>query len=93
MIVEVAYATPSRQVILSVECVVGTKVKQAIELSGVLARFPEIDLALAKVGIFSKKATLETVLRPGDRVEIYRPLLIDPKQARLLRAKKNQSAG
>lgn len=91
MIVEVAYAKPDQQVIFQVDCPVGTHVEQAIKLSGVLTQFPEIDLSHAKVGIFSKKASLDTTLRQGDRVEIYRPLQIDPKQARLLRAQKKSA--
>jgi hypothetical protein len=61
-------------------------VAEAIERSGIIERFPEIDLAKNKVGIFGKLAKLDKVLQPGDRVEIYRPLIADPKEARKKRA-------
>jgi putative ubiquitin-RnfH superfamily antitoxin RatB of RatAB toxin-antitoxin module len=61
-------------------------VQQAIEDSGVLQRFPEIDLAKNKVGVFGKAAKLDALLQDGDRVEIYRPLIADPKEARKKRA-------
>lgn len=80
--VEVAYARPERQVLLEFEVPEGCRVKEAIEQSGILRHFPEIDLASASVGIFSRKATLDDALRDGDRVEIYRPLLADPKEVR-----------
>jgi uncharacterized protein len=86
--VEVAYATFSEQVIIPLQVSAGTTVHQAIELSGVLSRFTDIDLAKAKVGIFSQICKLDTVLKADDRVEIYRPLLCDPMQARRVRATK-----
>ena len=88
MQIEIAYAQPEQQVILLITVVEGCRVEQAIRSSGILERFPEIDLAQNKVGIFAKVVSLDTVLREGDRVEIYRPLLVDPKQARRVRAKK-----
>lgn len=84
--VEVAYAKPERQLILRVRGLVGMTVAQAIERSGIVEQFPEIDRASAKVGIFSKAAKMDQVLRAGDRVEIYRPLIADPKEARKKRA-------
>jgi len=80
--VEVAYATPQQQVILEVLVSPGTTIEQAIEQSSVLDSFPEIDLSVNKVGIFGKlsKKTLE--LKAGERVEIYRPLIADPKEVR-----------
>jgi putative ubiquitin-RnfH superfamily antitoxin RatB of RatAB toxin-antitoxin module len=84
--VEVAYATPQEQAILSVRLEAAGTVRQAIELSGILTRFPEINLDVNKVGIFSKAHGLDDALREGDRVEIYRPLLADPKAARKQRA-------
>lgn len=84
--VEVAYALPDLQVILPVEVEEGTTVRQAIERSGLLHRFPEIDLAVNKVGIFGRLAKLDEPLRPRDRVEIYRPLIADPKEVRKQRA-------
>lgn len=88
MQIEVAYAKPDEQVILKLEMPEGSTLEQAIRESGVLARFPEIDLAINKVGIFGKLSKLDAALRPGDRVEIYRPLKIDPKEIRRLRANK-----
>lgn len=88
MIVEVAYATPEKQVIKQLKTDEGCTVGDAILQSGILAEFLEIDLTTAKVGVFSERASLDDTLKPNDRVEIYRPLQIDPKQARLLRAKK-----
>ena len=86
MIVEVAYALPDKQSLVSLEVEEGTTIKEAIEASGVLDTYDQIDLTRDKVGIFSKFATLDTVLREKDRVEIYRPLIADPKQVRKERA-------
>lgn len=84
--VEVAYATLEEQRIISLEVVPGTTLRQAIEQSGILEHFSEIDLGNAKVGIFGKLKKLDETLRAGDRVEIYRPLIADPKQVRKQRA-------
>ncbi len=84
--VEVAYAVPERQMILKVEGVPGLTVREAIGRSGILEQFPEIDLAVSKVGVFGKATTLEAEVVVGDRVEIYRPLIADPKEARKRRA-------
>ncbi|MFE8070712.1 RnfH family protein [Marinobacteraceae bacterium S3BR75-40.1] len=91
--VEVAYATPDKQVILPVQVREGSSVYSAAEASGITTEFPEIDLGAADMGIFGKvvKNPQEHELRDGDRVEIYRPLKIDPKQARLNRAKQKAS--
>lgn len=86
--VEVAYATPAEQLIIPLQVAEGTTAGQAIELSKILSRFPEIDLTKTKVGIFSQVCKLDTVLKQHDRVEIYRPLLCDPMQARRERAAK-----
>ncbi len=86
MRIEVAYAKPEEQAILKVELADGGTVEEAIRQSGVLLRFPEIDLEHNKVGIFGKACKLGQVLREGDRVEIYRPLIADPKEARRTRA-------
>ena len=100
MIVEVAYALPNKQSLISIEVESGSTLKEAIEASGILETFEQIDLTKDRVGIFAKFATLDTVLREKDRVEIYRPLVADPKKARKERAaegkamqsdKKNQS--
>ncbi|NVK37588.1 MAG: RnfH family protein [Gammaproteobacteria bacterium] len=88
--VEVAYATPEKQRIIALDVEEGCSVYQAAELSGICAVFPEIDLAEAKMGIFGKavRNPKEEVLKAADRVEIYRPLIIDPKVARANRAAK-----
>ena len=84
--VEVAYARADEQLIIPLEVTQGTNIQQAIEKSNILYLFPEIDLAQNKVGIFSKICTLTTLLREGDRIEIYRSLLADPKKIRQQRA-------
>lgn len=84
--VEVAYALPDLQVVLPVEVEEGATLRQAIERSGVLNRYPEIDLAVNKVGVFGRLAKLDETLRARDRVEIYRPLIADPKEVRKQRA-------
>jgi len=84
--VEVAYALPEKQVLLSVQVKEGATVQQAIEASGLLTQFPDIDLSKNKVGIFGKLAKLAATLREKDRVEVYRPLIADPKQVRKQRA-------
>ena len=84
--VEVAYATPKKQLILVVPFQDAMTAEQAINESGILQRFPELDIASSSVGIFSKPCKLDTPLREGDRVEIYRPLIADPKEVRRQRA-------
>lgn len=86
--VEVAYAKPEKQTIISVQVKPGTTLLDAVILSGILEQFPEIDLEQNKFGIFSKISPPETVLREKDRVEIYRPLIADPKDSRRKRAEK-----
>jgi len=86
MLVEVAYARPDSQLILEVVVPQGATVEQALQASGMVERFPEIDLEKAKVGIFGKLAKRDAVLKPRDRVEIYRPLIADPKEVRKQRA-------
>lgn len=86
--VEVAYALPRQQVIIELDVPEGTNMLDAAKLSGVAQRFPEIDLDAAAMGIFGKteRKPQERLLKPGDRVEIYRPLLADPKEVRKRRA-------
>ena len=84
--VEVAYALPDTQLILPVGVAPETTAEQAIIASGILQKFPDIDLASNKIGIFGKLVKLDTVLREKDRVEIYRPLIADPKEVRRQRA-------
>jgi putative ubiquitin-RnfH superfamily antitoxin RatB of RatAB toxin-antitoxin module len=86
IIVEVAYATPKEQLILPVKVTDGTTIEHAIKSSGILSKFPEIDLAVNKIGIFGKLSKLDSPLRHLDRVEIYRPLIADPKEVRKQRA-------
>ena len=93
--VEVAYAVPERQLILELQVPLGTTAMEAALQSGITDEFPDIDLANDAMGIFSclmngKDFPLpqDYQLQPHDRVEIYRPLEMDPKQARLARAKK-----
>jgi uncharacterized protein len=80
--VEVAYALPDKQKILSLEVEEGSSIQSVIERSGILILFPEIDLSTQKVGVFSKAKELTDSVNEGDRIEIYRPLLINPKEAR-----------
>ena len=82
ILVEVAYALPEKQVILDLDVPAGCTVEDAIKRSGILERFPQIDLAKDKVGIFGKMCKLNTTLNNKDRVEIYRPLIADPKESR-----------
>ena len=86
--VEVAYALPDKQIIRAVNVDAGTTIGAAIVQSGIMMDFPDLDIELenAKVGIFAKVATMTTVLHDGDRVEIYRPLIADPKEIRRKRA-------
>ncbi len=84
--VEIAYALPEKQVLLSLDVAPGTNLGEAIAQSGIENEFPGLEIDPARVGIFGNKARLEDKLRDGDRVEIYRPLLADPKEARRKRA-------
>jgi len=84
--VEIAYAKPDEQVIIPIEVEEGTTAEQAIQQSKIQQRFSEIDLVKQKIGIFSKACKLNAVLREGDRIEIYRPLIADPKAVRKKRA-------
>lgn len=86
--IELVYIKPDSQSILKLEVDKGTTIQQALESSGLLEQFPEIDLNVNKVGIYSKIKPLDTVLKADDQVEIYRPLLADPKEARRRRASK-----
>lgn len=84
--VEIVYALPEKQEVVAVQLPEGSTVVQAIEASGLLTRFPEIDLAKQKLGVYAKLTKADTVLRNRDRVEIYRPLIADPKEVRKQRA-------
>lgn len=85
--IEVVYLSLNGQAVIELNVPENTNLLEAIHLSKLLEKFPEIDLNQNKIGIFGKIASLETILQEGDRVEIYRPLLIDPKQKRLLKVK------
>jgi len=88
--IEVAYALLDKQVILTEKISPETTIEEAIHLSGVLEQFPEIDLATNKVGVFGKLKKLDSTLLENDRIEIYRPLLVDPKESRRKRAAKKK---
>ena len=84
--VEIVYALPDAQEIISLKLSQGATVKQAVEQSGMLEKYPEIDLTKNKLGIFAKLTKPDAILRDRDRVEIYRPLIADPKEVRKQRA-------
>jgi putative ubiquitin-RnfH superfamily antitoxin RatB of RatAB toxin-antitoxin module len=86
IVIEVACATPDKQLVLEIVAADGTTISEAIEISQIQNEFPELDFQDCKVGIFGQQKTLDQSLINGDRVEIYRELLVDPKQARLNRA-------
>ena len=88
--IEVAYALPHRQFLRRLNVSSGTTIREAIVQSGVLSRFPEIDMESVKVGIFSQPAGLGDPLNSGDRVEIYRSLILSPTDARRLRAERQK---
>jgi len=90
ILVEIAYALPEEQVIISIKVPTIFNVQQAIDKSGIQKKFPCIDLSKNKVGIFGKKTTLDHVLKNRDRIEIYRPLILDPKEMRRKRAAKKK---
>ena len=89
--VEVVYATALRQAAIEVQAHAGATIEEVIRQSGILRQFPEIDLACAGVGIFGEMARLDDAVRDRDRVEIYRPLIADPKEARRRRAARAKS--
>ena len=85
--VEVAYAEPERQVLIRLEVPPGTTLREAVIQSGIGERFGGLDLSEGNAGIFGRIRPLNTVLKAGDRVEVYRPLTRDPKEVRRRRAK------
>ncbi|MFC5461000.1 RnfH family protein [Massilia niabensis] len=91
--VVLCYATARAEFLHTMQVAPGTTIGQAIEGSGVLLAFPDINLVTQPVGIFAKKKTLDTTLRDRDRIEIYRPLVADPKDSRRRRAAKKDTAG
>jgi putative ubiquitin-RnfH superfamily antitoxin RatB of RatAB toxin-antitoxin module len=84
--VEVVFAKPGEQVLEQLQVPADASIEAVIRQSGLLERFPEIDLTANKVGVFGKAAVLSAKIKEGDRVEIYRPLIADPKEARKKRA-------
>lgn len=86
--VQICYARPDSQWLKEVRVPANATLRSAVEASGLLDEFPELDLAALKIGIYGKLKTFDTPLRPHDRVEIYRPLVADPKESRRRRALK-----
>lgn len=84
--VEVVYALPQQQELIRLKLPMGSTLQQAVEVSGLLQKYPEIDLEKNKLGIFGKLRKADTLLREHDRIEIYRPLIADPKEVRKQRA-------
>ena len=91
--IEVVYGTPARQEIISCIVEANTTLEQAILASGIIEEFPEIDLAVNNVGIWNRAAKLTDIVKDLDRIEIYRPLLADPKEVRKRRAEKAKEEG
>jgi putative ubiquitin-RnfH superfamily antitoxin RatB of RatAB toxin-antitoxin module len=88
--IEVVYALPAEQLLLKSEVPKGATIADALKLSGILNKHPEIDLEKGKFGIFGKLSKTDTVLREQDRIEIYRPLIADPKEVRRRRAEEGK---
>lgn len=84
--IELIYPLPNQQILLNLQIEDSCTIGQAIENSGILKKYPEINLDINKVGIFSKITKLSETLREGDRIEIYRALIADPKEARKKKA-------
>ncbi|QQC64457.1 RnfH family protein [Paraburkholderia ginsengisoli] len=91
--IEVCYAASEGQTLIAVDLPEGATLQQALDASGILQRYPAIDLNTQKVGVFGKLKPLDAVLADHDRVEIYRPLLVDPKLSRQRRVEKTRKAG
>ncbi|KAF0813253.1 Persistence and stress-resistance antitoxin PasI [Andreprevotia sp. IGB-42] len=91
--IEVVYATPARQQLVALVLPVPATAGAAIDASGLLAQYPDIDLQRNRIGIFGKVAQPGTPLRDGDRVEIYRPLIADPKEVRRARVAEGKTMG
>lgn len=88
--IELVYALPAEQTLLKLEVPKATTIAEAITLSGILEKYPEIDLEKGKFGIFGKLSKTDAVLRDRDRIEIYRPLIADPKEVRRKRAEEGK---
>lgn len=86
LLIEVAYATPEKQRIVECEIAPGTSAREAVRRSGIVDHFPEINPETAELGVFGKRIMDDYELGDGDRIEIYRPLIADPKEVRRQRA-------
>jgi putative ubiquitin-RnfH superfamily antitoxin RatB of RatAB toxin-antitoxin module len=86
MKIEVVYALPHKTELIKLDLPEGSTVLQAVEASGLLAKYPDIDVKKNKFGVYAKLAKVDSVLRERDRIEIYRPLIADPKEVRKQRA-------
>jgi len=90
ILIEVAFASPSKQLIIPINVKTGTTAREAIIKSGIQKEFPEINIDIDPIGIFGKHITYDQTLREKDRVEIYRPLIADPKEIRRQRAEQGK---
>ncbi|MBZ2162214.1 MULTISPECIES: RnfH family protein [Alteromonas] len=93
MQIEVAYALPTKQSLVDVAIKEGATVEEVIQASNLLNEYPDIDLSSTKVGIWSRVVKLRDTVKDGDRIEIYRPLIADPKEIRKRRAEKAKEEG
>ena len=91
--IEVAYATPAKQMIIECRIAPGTAPREAVRHSGIDRHFPEIDLHNCHLGVFGKAVPEDYELQDGDRIEIYRPLIADPKEVRRQRAARGLKTG
>ncbi len=91
--IEVAFARPDRQLVLVCDVPVGTTAREAVRLSGIEQEFPELDREGAKLGIFGKPVRDDRILEAGDRVELYRPLVADPREVRRRLAAEGKTMG
>jgi putative ubiquitin-RnfH superfamily antitoxin RatB of RatAB toxin-antitoxin module len=89
--IEIVYALPEQQTLLSVQVPEGSTVADGVTLSGILERHPDIDFARSKLGLFGKLSKADALLRDHDRIEIYRPLIADPKEVRRQRAQQDKN--
>lgn len=91
--VEVVFALAERQELVTVTVQTGTRAGEAIDRSAIVEKFPEQDLSVCRIGVWGRLADRDHMLQDGDRIEIYRPLLIDPREARRQLAAEGKSMG
>lgn len=91
--VDVIYALPHQQKIITVMLAPGTSFIEAVRLSNMVSFFPELDVDAMKLGTFSRQVKQDDIVEPGQRIEIYRPLIADPKDVRRMRAEKAKDEG